>query len=126
MSHKTDSLENLANSKRLSAERAAIQDEGSVRRAEPNSRSRNGIVRNTDSFFRDDGVETKKISLTPRLLRIDSEVTNGTGQNQKPTPETFDKLLAADDEPREDKKKKEKKGMLSSIFKRSKDKRVER
>ena len=36
------------------------------------SRSRNGILRNTDSFFKDDTVETKKISLTPNLLRDDS------------------------------------------------------
>lgn len=33
------------------------------------SRSRNGTVRNTDSFFKDDTAETKKISLTPNLLR---------------------------------------------------------
>lgn len=26
-------------------------------------------MRNTDSFFKDDSVETKKISLTPNLLR---------------------------------------------------------
>jgi hypothetical protein len=32
-------------------------------------------VRNTDSFFKDDTVETKKISLTPKLLS--DEVTNG-------------------------------------------------
>lgn len=37
--------------------------------AEKVSRSRNGTVRNTDSFFKDDSVETKKISLTPNLLR---------------------------------------------------------
>lgn len=35
-------------------------------------RSRNGTVRNTDSFFKDDTVETKKISLTPNLLRDDA------------------------------------------------------
>ena len=35
-------------------------------------RSRNGTVRNTDSFFKDDSVETKKISLTPNLLRDDA------------------------------------------------------
>lgn len=34
--------------------------------------SRNGTVRNTDSFFKDDGVETRKINLTPSLLRDDS------------------------------------------------------
>lgn len=36
------------------------------------STSRNGTVRNTDSFFKDDGVETRKINLTPSLLRDDS------------------------------------------------------
>ena len=33
-------------------------------------------VRNTDSFYKDDGVETRKINLTPSLLRDDS---NGSG-----------------------------------------------
>lgn len=40
------------------------------------SRSRNGTVRNTDSFFKDDTVETKKISLTPRLLRNSTDASN--------------------------------------------------
>lgn len=35
-------------------------------------RSRNGTLRNTDSFFNDDTAETKKISITPSLLRDDS------------------------------------------------------
>lgn len=35
-------------------------------------RSRNGVLRNTDSFFRDDSTETRKITLTPNLLRDDS------------------------------------------------------
>ena len=35
-------------------------------------RSRKGTVRNTDSFFKDDTVETRKINLTPSLLRDDS------------------------------------------------------
>lgn len=47
--------------------------------AENVSRSRNGVVRNTDSFFKDDSVETKKISLTPNLLRDDSNGTEGSG-----------------------------------------------
>ena len=38
--------------------------------------SRKGTVRNTDSFFKDDGVETRKINLTPSLLRDD---LNGSG-----------------------------------------------
>lgn len=36
------------------------------------NKSRNGIVRNTDSFFKDDNGETRKITLTPNLLRDDS------------------------------------------------------
>ena len=35
-------------------------------------RSRKGTLRNTDSFFKDDTVETRKINLTPSLLRDDS------------------------------------------------------
>lgn len=34
--------------------------------------SRKGTPRNTDSFFKDDNAETKKINLTPSLLRDDS------------------------------------------------------
>jgi hypothetical protein len=41
-------------------------------------RSRNGVVRNTDSFFKDDTVETKKISLTPNLLRDDANSSSVT------------------------------------------------
>lgn len=83
------------------------------------SRSRKGNVRNTDSFFKDDTVETKKISLTPRLLRGDSESNAANEQElrQRPSLETFDKMLAQDEKPKEDKKK-EKKGMLSGLFKR--------
>jgi hypothetical protein len=40
------------------------------------SRSRNGTVRNTDSFFKDDTAEPKKISLTPNLLRDESNNNN--------------------------------------------------
>ena len=42
-----------------------ITDEG------PLVKSRKGTVRNTDSFFKDDNVETRKINLTPSLLRDD-------------------------------------------------------
>ena len=83
------------------------------------SRSRKGNVRNTDSFFKDDTAETKKISLTPRLLRGDSD-SNGSAEQelrQQPSLETFDKMLGSEDKPKEDKKK-EKKGMLSGLFKR--------
>ena len=36
------------------------------------NKSRKGTLRNTDSFFKDDSVETRKINLTPSLLRDDS------------------------------------------------------
>ena len=83
-------------------------------------RSRKGVVRNTDSFFRDDTVETKKISLTPRLLRGDSEANASAeqGVRERESLETFDKVAVADDKGKE--KKKEKKGMLSNLFKRKK------
>ncbi|KAJ4509785.1 protein phosphatase regulator [Exophiala dermatitidis] len=94
-------------------------------------RSRKGVVRNTDSFFRDDTVETKKISLTPRLLRGDSDTADTTDGEirQRPSLETFDKVVGIDDKAKEkdkDKdKKKEKKGMLSGLFKRKKGSVVE-
>ncbi|KIY03720.1 uncharacterized protein Z520_00411 [Fonsecaea multimorphosa CBS 102226] len=83
-------------------------------------RSRKGVVRNTDSFFKDDSVETKKISLTPRLLRGDSDSGGSAEQEvrERPSLETFDKMVGVDDKSKE--KKKEKKGMLSGLFKRKK------
>lgn len=90
----------------------AQQSEDSIQR------SRKGVVRNTDSFFKDDTVETKKISLTPRLLRGDSAQDVLVEEARRPSLETFDKMIAADDKPKEDHKKKEKKGMLSGLFKR--------
>ncbi|RMZ77665.1 hypothetical protein DV738_g4267, partial [Chaetothyriales sp. CBS 135597] len=86
---------------------------------EPVFRSRKGVVRNTDSFFKDDSVETKKISLTPRLLRGDSDVGAGeqSEARQRSSEETFDKILNVD-EKQKDHPKKEKKGMLSGLFKR--------
>jgi hypothetical protein len=107
-------------------------------------KSRKGTVRNTDSFFKDDGVETRKINLTPSLLREDS------GGNSARTSEARDVRIAdvshiiklifldqlktrvsldsleKDDPPqkgKEDKKKKEKRGMLGGMFKR-KDKKT--
>ncbi|PYH44336.1 uncharacterized protein BP01DRAFT_80392 [Aspergillus saccharolyticus JOP 1030-1] len=90
------------------------------------SRSRNGTVRNTDSFFRDDTVETKKISLTPNLLR--DEVGSGTlssdASESRGSMENIDKTLSAIDKSKEDKKRRDKKsGMLSGLFKR-KDKKT--
>ncbi|KIW21457.1 hypothetical protein PV08_02037 [Exophiala spinifera] len=87
---------------------------------EPMQRSRKGVVRNTDSFYRDETVETKKISLTPRLLRGDADVAPAEQQDlrQRASLENFDKIVGSDDKSKE--KKKEKKGMLSGLFKRKK------
>lgn len=87
---------------------------------EPGSRSRKGVIRNTDSFFRDDNVETKKISLTPRLLRGDSDsnVSGSTDQEVKQRPSLDGADRGSYDDKGKDNKKKEKKGMLSGLFKR--------
>jgi hypothetical protein len=84
-------------------------------------RSRNGTVRNTDSFFKDDTVETRKITLTPNLLRDDTIINGRASEYIKERGPSFDSIERTD-RAKEDKKKKEKKGMLSGLFKR-KDKK---
>ncbi|KAF2432427.1 hypothetical protein EJ08DRAFT_710374 [Tothia fuscella] len=85
------------------------------------NKSRNGTVRNTDSFFRDESIETRKITLTPNILRDDStNPANRSLEKERERP-SFD-LLAPDDPKTKittKKDKKEKKpGMLSGLFKR--------
>ncbi|KAJ5097271.1 hypothetical protein N7456_007992 [Penicillium angulare] len=92
------------------------------------SRSRNGTVRNTDSFFKDDTAEPKKISLTPNLLR---DETTGNAiihewKDGRGSFESLDKATSQQDKAKdkEERKRKEKKpGMLSGLFKR-KDKKT--
>ena len=96
------------------------------------SKSRNGTVRNTDSFFKDDSVETRKITLTPNLLRDDSSTSTRTSNDSKElrTRASLDKLekdavaeKGKDKKDRKDKKEKDKKpGMLSGLFKRKEKK----
>jgi hypothetical protein len=83
--------------------------------------TRNGTVRNTDSFFKDETTETRKITLTPNLLRDDSSTSTTGSKERGPSLESLEKNGFAD-KPKDDKKKKEKKGMLSGLFKR-KDKK---
>lgn len=95
-------------------------------------KSRNGTVRNTDSFFKDDSGETKKITLTPNLLRDDSSTSTRTSNDSKESRHrpSLDKLekdsvseKRGDDKRKKEKKEKDKKpGMLSNLFKR-KDKK---
>ncbi|TGO43450.1 hypothetical protein BHYA_0001g00810 [Botrytis hyacinthi] len=96
------------------------------------SKSRNGTLRNTDSFFKDDTVETRKITLTPNLLRDDSSTSTRTSNDseklkQRPSLDRLEKDLVSDKlkdkKDKKEKKDKEKKpGMLSGLFKR-KDKK---
>ena len=121
--------------------REVIDDDGeqsAVRASEDSfdgtGRSRNGTVRNTDSFYKDDSVETRKITITPNLLRDDG--TTRPSVDVAPLGRaSLDKLQK--DAPKEDKSKdkktgkdkkekaeKEKKpGMLSGLFKRKDKKR---
>ncbi|PGH31839.1 hypothetical protein GX50_05391 [[Emmonsia] crescens] len=113
----------------ISPERARASEDSFDRQDDNTTgRSRNGVVRNTDSFFQDDSLETKKISLTPNLLRDDSN--NGPAVTNEPKEakgrgslDAFEKVISSGDKIKEDKKRKEKKsGMLSGLFKR-KDKK---
>ena len=126
--HRIRSDESMGSDKAASPEKQTSPDVTTANEVQDDSniRPRNRAVRNTDSFYKDDSVETKKISLTPRLLRGDSDPNAAAAEFEarQPSLETFDKMVAVDNEkPKDDKKKKEKKGMLSGLFKR-KDKKV--
>ena len=129
--HRTRSNDSLGSDQHVSPEKRSPSggsplESGEVQDDFHYRSSRKGVVRNTDSFYKDDTVETKKISLTPRLLRGDSDVNSSTDQidvRQRPSLDTFDRISAEHDRPKDDKKKKEKKGMLSGLFKR-KDKKA--
>lgn len=86
-------------------------------------RKADGTVR--DSFFKDDTVETKKITLTPNLLRDDGTVRASTdsdkGVNKRPSFDKLDKEIR-EEKKSKDKKEKEKKGGFRSLFSR-KDKK---
>ncbi|KAF4762565.1 hypothetical protein HAV15_005405 [Penicillium sp. str.  len=115
---------------RSSSDRRPSSEEFFEAEAEPTvSRSRNGTVRNTDSFFKDDTAEPKKISLTPNLLRDirDENSTNTLAEWKEPRGsfESIEKGSNSQDKikEKEEKKRKDKKpGMLSGLFKRKKSK----
>jgi hypothetical protein len=127
--HRTQSNDSMNSDRAASPEKALPSEATTTNEAQDdlNLRPRNRAVRNTDSFYKDDSVETKKISLTPRLLRGDSDANAPSEQSEgreKPSLESFDRIVGADNEkPKDDKRKKEKKGMLSGLFKR-KDKKA--
>ncbi|KAF4998009.1 hypothetical protein FGRMN_3461 [Fusarium graminum] len=90
-------------------------------KAEGPSRSRNGTVRNTDSFFRDETVETKKITLTPNLLRDDNQPRPSQDSTKdaksRGSMDRLDKELMSDKEKKksQDKTRKEKEKKPSAI-----------
>ncbi|KAF2762675.1 hypothetical protein EJ05DRAFT_481584 [Pseudovirgaria hyperparasitica] len=85
--------------------------------------SKNGTMRNTDSFFKDDNTETRKITITPNILRDDSSGRSSDSHERGPSLDSFLEKSSSAEKTKDDKKKKEKKpGMLSGLFKR-KDKK---
>ncbi|WAO90874.1 SH3 domain-containing protein [Fusarium falciforme] len=86
------------------------------------SKSRNGTVRNTDSFYRDETVETKKITLTPNLLRDDNQPRPSQDSitkdiKSRTSLDKMDKELMSDKEKKkiQDKARKEKEKKPSAI-----------
>lgn len=138
-SEKDESLEvkplKLGGIKKVSSEESRTSSEESVKDDETSKASdeisdrpldpkvsRNGTLRNTDSFFKDENTETRKITLTPNLLRDDSSTSTVGSRERGPSLESLEKNGFAD-KVKDDKKKKEKKpGMLGGLFKR-KDKK---
>jgi hypothetical protein len=103
-----------------------VSDEISELRADGPKKSSDGTVR--DSFFKDDTVETKKITLTPNLLRDDNAPRASTESRevkQRPSLDKLDKdsIFSKDDKKKKKDKEKDKKpGGLRGFFSR-KDKK---
>lgn len=88
-------------------------------------KSSDGTVR--DSFFKDDTVETKKITLTPNLLRDEGpgRSSNDSAIKQRPSLDKLDKeVFSKDDKKKKDKKEKDKKPSAIRSFFSRKDKKV--
>lgn len=104
-----------------------VSEESEMRVSDGPKKSSDGTVR--DSFFKDDSVETKKISLTPNLLRDDNAPRTSTESRemkQRPSLDKLDKdsILGKDDRKRKKEKEKDKKaGGIRSFFSR-KDKKA--
>ena len=83
-------------------------------------------MRNTDSFYKDDTVETKKISLTPNLLKEDNGSKGEPAILQEPRTsldsQKSNEKSPASTEKDKKKDKKEKKGVLGGLFKRKNSK----
>lgn len=86
------------------------------------TKPRNGPLRNAEPIFPDDSVETRKITLTPDLLRDDSSptavrVSNELREIKRPSQERLERETSEKVKDKKDRKDK-KSGMLSGLFKR--------
>lgn len=98
-------------------------------------KSRKGTPRNTDSFLKDDSIETRKITLTPGILREDGNTSKSSSidSQRNPSMESLTKVVSPSEsassasskkDGRDKKKDKQKGGMLSGLFKsKKKDKK---
>ncbi|TRX90347.1 hypothetical protein FHL15_008712 [Xylaria flabelliformis] len=93
----------------LSAKESTLRSSDEFFDGKTERTTRNGTVRNTDSFFRDESIETKKITLTPGLLRDDNEPRASNESKDLRQRPSLEKDLVPD-KIRDDRKKKEKGG----------------
>lgn len=120
--------------KQEEAENRTIASRSSEELLEPRTgdgpkKTSDGTVR--DSFFKDDTVETKKITLTPNLLRDDDAPRTSSDSKELKQRISFDKLdkeaiIAKDDKKKRDKKEKDKKPSAIRSFFSRKDKKNSR
>ena len=98
------------------------EDSLEVKASDGPKKSSDGTVR--DSFFKDDCMETKKITLTPNLLRDDNELQTSSDPRdvkQRPSLDKLEKdsLLYRDDRKKKKEKERDRKpGGLRSFFSR--------
>lgn len=89
------------------------------------SRSRNGTVRNTDSF-KDESLETRKVTLTPNLIRDDNasrELSESAAKEAKART-SLEKELVADKDKKKSKEKDKKPSAIRSFFSRKEKKKA--
>lgn len=120
-SKKPDGSGDAASGKALSRTSEEIFD---TRGGDGPKKTSDGTVR--DSFFKDDTVETKKITLTPNLLRDDSATRSSSESalKQRPSLDKLDKdVFTKDDKKKKDKKDKDKRPSVIRSFFSRKDKK---
>jgi hypothetical protein len=129
------SMESSASKVSMDSKRSSLDDGPKlVDRSEAAPlKSRKGTPRNADSFLKDESIETRKISLTPGLLRDDTAKAGSTESARTSSFETLVKTPSPQEdrskrdskEKKKDKKVEKKQGMLSGLFKsKKKDKKM--